>query len=456
MNFSRKIKAIFILNTSDIFSVSQLTAAIKQKLEKSFAFVAVRGEVSNLRRQASGHIYFTLKDKESQISAVLFRGNAMHLSQLPKEGDQLTVKGELSVYPPRGNYQIIVRDIEFSGIGQLLKKLHDRKLKLQALGWFDSSRKKPLPKLPRTIGVVTSPTGSVIQDILHILNRRFSGFHLLLNPVRVQGEGAASEIAKAITDFNQHHLADVLIVGRGGGSLEDLWPFNEEIVAKAIYASHIPIISAVGHETDFTIADFVADVRAPTPSAAAEIVTLEKKEQLVHLSKAKTRILQTVQAHLRIHRKMLEALSKHPSLSSPDILLGNFAQKIDEMRNDLSGYIQQILTQYKLRLYALTKQKEALKPSFQMTLLKQNFHKKKRDMQTAMKQRIALKRERLRQLTNHLSSIDPHHLLKKGYSIVFREKKDSVILSINDVDTSENLRIKLSEGQLLVSIKDKI
>jgi len=444
------------LHSNEIFSVSQLTAAIKKKLEVAFSFVAVQGEVSNLRKQSSGHIYFTLKDKEAQISAVLFRGNALQMSRLPKEGDQVTLKGELSVYPPRGNYQIIVRQIEFSGVGQLLQKLHDLKIKIQSLGWLDPSRKKPLPKFPKTIGVVTSPTGSVIQDILHILERRFSGFQLLLYPVRVQGEGAGKEIAQAIVDFNHYRLAEVLIIGRGGGSLEDLWPFNEERVAEAIYTSKIPIISAVGHETDFTIADFVADMRAPTPSAAAELVTVEKKEHLLQLAKAKTRVLQSVQAHLRTSRKMLQALAKSPPLSSPDLLLGTFFQKIDDMKDDINRSIQQKLSQQKLHLQALIKQKEALKPSFQIALLKQNFTKKKKEILQVLKQRTALKRERLQQLIDHLQAIDPNHLLKKGYSIVFREKKDSVILSKNEVSPNENIRIKLSEGQLLVSVKEKL
>ena len=238
-----------------ILSVTELTSAIKAVIEPSFQGIAVKGEISNFKLQSSGHLYFTLKDAGSQISAVLFKGNAACLNKMPKEGDQVVAKGEISLYAPRGQYQIIVRELQFLGLGDLLLKLQQLKEQLQMRGWFDPAHKKKLPKLPKRIGVVTSPTGAVIQDILQVLTRRFAGFHVILNPVKVQGEGAAQEIAQAISDFNRLKLADVLIVGRGGGSIEDLWAFNEEVVAKAIFESDIPIISAVGHETDFTIAD---------------------------------------------------------------------------------------------------------------------------------------------------------------------------------------------------------
>lgn len=438
----------------NILTVSQLTAAIKQKLEVAFASISVRGEVSNLKVQSSGHTYFTLKDAGSQVSAVLFKGQSYRLSQPLKEGDQIVITGELSVYVPRGSYQIIVREVEFSGVGELLKKLHALKLKLEGLGWFDPAKKKPLPKLPRTIGVVTSPTGSVIQDMLHILSRRYSGFHLILYPVRVQGELAAAEIAKGIKDFNTYQLADVLIVGRGGGSFEDLWPFNEEIVARAIHESRIPIISAVGHETDFTIADFVADLRAPTPSAAAELVTLEKNQLSLQLRKAKTGILQAVQTHLRTHLRMLETISRQPTLKSPYTLLASFIQKVDDIRSDLKTALIGTLNQNKRNLNVLMRQKEALKPSAQIGLQRKNFNKIGLNLELAVKKQIEQKWRRLEQLADHLRAIDPRNLLKKGYSIVFHEKKDSVILSVDDIEPDENLRIQVSNGKILVKVQE--
>lgn len=438
---------------SEPLTVAQLTSLIKRQLESQFSSISVQGEISNLKLQSSGHIYFTLKDQEAQISGVLFRGNAASLSRVPKDGDKVIVKGELSVYPPRGNYQIIVRQLEYSGVGELLKKLHERKLKLQQLGWFDSSLKKPLPKLPKVIGVVTSPTGSVIQDIINVLSRRFSGFRLLLNPVKVQGEGAAQEIAKAIREFNQYKLADVLIVGRGGGSLEDLWPFNEEIVAEAIKDSEIPIVSAVGHETDFTIADFVADVRAPTPSAAAELVTLEKKEELLSLSKLRLRLQQTAFALIRSHRARLNTLAKNPIFASAYPLLGNYAQKIDVMKDSLAEAATSFLHQKKIHLHALIKQKEALRPSAQISQARKNFHAWDKQISVQMKKALQQKRERLKQLVFHLQAIDPRNLLTKGYCLLFHENTHSIILSTKQVQIDDTLSIQLQDGKLHTIVK---
>src|SRR3569832_283182 len=286
------------MQANDILSVSQLTLSIKKHLEGRFQTVKVQGEITNFKEQASGHLYFTLKDAETQNTAEKNRGRATRQTRQPKNGDQVIVQGEISVYAPRGNYQLIIRQLHKAGVGELLLKLHALKAKLEGLGWFDNSRKRPLPTSPNTIGVVTSPTGAVIQDILNILSRRHAGFHLILNPVKVQGEGAAKEIAQAISHFNEYKLADVLIACRGGGSLEDLWPFNEEVVASAIYRSRIPVISAVGHETDFSISDFVADLRAPTPSAAAEIVMAAADHHLGQLLAFQKRFDQLMTHHL--------------------------------------------------------------------------------------------------------------------------------------------------------------
>ncbi|HSW86339.1 MAG TPA: exodeoxyribonuclease VII large subunit [Rhabdochlamydiaceae bacterium] len=416
----------------EILSVTELTAAIKNQLESRFGYVCVKGEISNLKEQASGHFYFTLKDNSSQISAVLFRGNARTLSRPPKSGDQVIAKGEITVYEPRGSYQILVREIEYAGLGELLVRLHELKLKLEKRGWFDQKRKKPLPKIPRTIGVVTSPTGSVIQDILHILTRRFSGFHLILNPVKVQGEGAAVEIAAAIEQFNRYKLADLLIVGRGGGSLEDLWAFNEEVVAAAIHASEIPIISAVGHETDYCIADYVADVRAPTPSAAAEIAMAEKNKEIQFLSYAHKRINQTAHLLIKQHRVRLNGFSRHPLFSSPYSILSKFVQLIDSLDGELLNAVKNQLSHKKMQLVAFQKQVHALRPHAQ----------------------IAAMRQKLFQLTAHLKSIDPKNLLTKGYCILFSEKKNSVILSTQEIDVEQKLRILLHDGQIKATVKE--
>lgn len=433
---------------NNILSVSELTEAIKKQLETRFPLVAVKGEISNLKEQSSGHLYFTLKDETSQISSVLFRGNAQSLQRRPKNGDQVIARGELSVYPPRGNYQVIVRSIEFSGIGELLTKLHLLKTKLQDLGWFDAKHKKNLPYLPKKIGIVTSPTGAVIRDILHILNRRFSNVHVLLNPVKVQGEGAAKEIAKAIDDFNTYQLADVLIVGRGGGSLEDLWAFNEECVASAIFRSQIPIISAVGHETDVTIADFVADIRAPTPSAAAEIVIAEKEAHLKFLTQAQERCLHA------IHHTLEACLQRSDDLNEKVGLLKS--QFLREKKKSLQALQSQValcapsalLNRAKLSLKELEKQqKQALS-----VLLHQ-----KRSLYHHLKQQIALcsplthiatLKEKIAHMSAHLQSLHPKNLLKQGYAILFRENSASVIFSAKDISVGDTIEIEMHDGKL--------
>jgi exodeoxyribonuclease VII large subunit len=460
----------------EILSVSELTSSIKNYLESRFPLVYVKGEISNFKEQSSGHLYFTLKDQESQISAVLFRGNARDLKRPPKNGDQVIVKGEINVYPPRGYYQIIIRKLDYLGIGELLMQLQVLKDKLEKLGWFASSRKKALPKFPRTIGVVTSPTGSVIQDILNILNRRLAGFHLILNPVKVQGDGAAAEIAQAIEQFNHHALVDVLIIGRGGGSLEDLWAFNEEKVAAAIFHSKIPIISAVGHETDFSIADFVADVRAPTPSAAAEIAMLETSQHLHQLTQIQSRLRAIILTLLQYHRKQLESFKRHSCISAPLSLIEPHLQRIDDLRADLNLCLKRYFQEKQLQLSALKKQTIVLKPSNQILNLKQKLAILARSIRNAMlqqfhtrrtlfdsanlqkhldqriREQIRQKAERLSQLVSHLAGIDPKILLTKGYCILFHEKKDSVILSTQELKEQDKVRLQLHDGKVHLTI----
>ncbi len=454
----------------EILSVTALTSVIKNQLESKFPSVQVKGEISNLKEQSSGHIYFTLKDLQAQISAVLFRGNAQNLKRPLKNGDQVIVQGAINVYPPRGNYQIVIRKLDYVGVGELLMQLHALKAKLTQMGWFDPKRKKGLPRFPKTIGVVTSPTGSVIQDILNILSRRFSGFHLILNPVKVQGDGAASDIAKAIEDFNRYHLADILIVGRGGGSLEDLWAFNEEKVASAIYHSKIPVISAVGHETDYSICDFVADIRAPTPSAAAEIATAEAAQQLKFFSESKNRLHGIVTTLVQHHRKQLGNFKRHPVLSHPLSLLEPHLQRIDDLHSDLQLCIKRSLQEKQLQLLALKKQTLALKPGNRIGELRQKLIFLSSSMDRAMQQQIngrkklfdplsfsnkfyqrsleqiREKKQKLNQLASHLRGIDPKNLLTKGYCILFQEKNDSVILSTSELKINDAVRLKLHDG----------
>lgn len=411
-------------------SVTELTSQIKLLLEGKFGTVAVRGEISNFKQHTSGHLYFSLKDPQAQIAAVLFRGNAASLPRLPKEGDQVQVVGELSVYAARGQYQLVVRELQFLGLGELLLKLHQLKEKLESQGLFDKGRKRPLPKLPKRIGVITSPTGAVIQDILNVLTRRFAGFHVILYPVKVQGEGAAQEVAQAIAAMNRYEMADVLIVGRGGGSIEDLWAFNEEIVARAIYQSKIPIISAVGHETDVTIADFVADVRAPTPSAAAEMVIAEKGTLIKFIEGAKEALQARLMQQLQSMQQRTAALARHPLLANPYLLISQPLQRVDDMRDRVDEHMALRLRMHRERLTALSQQMTRSSP---LALIERQ-------------------RERLASLAEHLASIDPRNLLKKGYALLYREKEKKLILSVADVRPGSKLVAQLADGTISATV----
>lgn len=430
-----------------VITVSELTSAIKAFLEPNFRELRVQGEISNFKLQSSGHLYFSLKDAGSQVSSVLFKGHAAQLKRMPKEGDQVIARGEISLYAPRGQYQLVIRELEFLGVGELLLKLHQLKEALEKRGWFDLARKKKLPKIPKRIGVVTSPTGAVIQDILHVLTRRFSGFHVILNPVKVQGDGAKEEIAQAIYDFNKHNLADVLIVGRGGGSIEDLWAFNEEVVAQAIYESKIPVISAVGHETDFTIADWVADVRAPTPSAAAEIAISEKANLVKFLFQTENSLKQKIGNTIKQARLHLAALQRHPLLNSPYSLLLDPIQKLDLFRSDIEESFQLKLQKKALLLSSLKERLELLKPLRKISQMKERLAPYKEGLKKAGEQILFYKREKLKNLYEHLLSINPKNLLKKGYSVLFSEKGNSLILSAKDLSSNQKLSILMHDGK---------
>ncbi len=436
-----------------IFSVSELTYAIKSLIEPPFRAITLRGEISNFKSQTSGHLYFSLKDSTSQISAVLFKGNASQLSRPPKDGDQVQVQGEVSLYMPRGQYQLVIRELQFLGQGELLLKLQLLKEELQKRGWFETSLKKPLPKYPKKIGIVTSPTGAVIQDIVHVLTRRFANVQILLNPVKVQGPGSAEEIAKAIHDFNRFQLADVLIIGRGGGSIEDLWAFNEEIVARAIHESTIPIISAVGHETDVTIADFVADRRAPTPSAAAEIAIAEKSNILQFLTQTKTIIHSKLQTQIDATQKRLIALKKHPLLGSPRAILTQFVQSLDYLRSDLNDVAKQTNLQKKMKLSSIKQRLELLSPSSHLKTLKNQLIPYPQRISLSMLSLIRLKKDRLKSLYDHLHSLNPQNVLKKGYTLVF-SKENTLISEAKSVQLNTDLVIMFHDGKIKTTTKD--
>jgi len=330
------------LQEKHIYSVGELTRLIRATLEGTFREVWVEGEISNFTRHTSGHMYFSLKDNSAVLSCVLFRSANQNIKFDIESGMQVVCFGRISVYDKRGQYQLIVDRLEPKGIGALQIAFEQLKNKLQKEGLFDESRKKPIPYLPTRIGVVTSPTGAAIRDILNVVKRRFQNVEVILNPVKVQGDGSEKEIASAIKEFNEYNTAvskenkiDVLIVGRGGGSLEDLWSFNEEIVARAIFTSEIPIISAVGHEVDWTIADFVSDKRAPTPSAAAELVIPRKEELVSRLSGLSDRLDSAMMDKITSLRDGLKALSESYILKQPINIIEQYQQRVDDLARNI-------------------------------------------------------------------------------------------------------------------------
>lgn len=432
--FNQKENTTEHQGSSTPVTVSKLTYRIKDTLENDFSNLWVQGEISNLKVHSSGHLYFDLKDEEAKIAAVLFRGYRKNLSSLPKDGDLVKVLGSVSIYPPQGKYQLIAQSIEYMRTGDLLLKFEKLKQELLALGWFDRDIKKTLPPFSKTIGVISSPTGAVIQDIVHVLERRCKGFHLLLNPVKVQGEGASNEIAQAIRQMNESKLCDVLIVARGGGSIEDLWPFNEKIVAQAIFESHIPIVSAVGHETDFTIADFVADIRAPTPSAAAELVSYETKHWIENLNTIRKQIYRTLKEQLALRKEKLLRITSDPLISSPYHLIAPFIQKVDHAKERMQDRLTQIKSYTK-------EQKKHLKNKEQSLLY-------------LMQKKIELERHNLASAIERLHSLDPRNILKRGYSILFAEKKQSIVTSISQLNLKQKVFAQLKDGTSTLTVEE--
>lgn len=462
-------------SSNKVLSVSELTSSIKAMLEGNFPNVSVQGEISNFKAQSSGHLYFSLKDKGAQISCVMFKGFTKGLQKMPKIGDQVIVKGDLSVYPPRGGYQLMVRELSFSGLGELLLKLHALKESLKAKGYFDPLRKKSLPLFPKKILVITSPTGAVIQDILHVLERRASKFHLILYPVKVQGDGAAQEIAQAICEANKYNLADVMIIGRGGGSMEDLWAFNEEIVIEEIVKSHIPVVSAVGHETDYTLSDLASDIRAPTPSAAAEIVSQETLKMQEGLILSKKRVAQALIQKIHLSKEKLSSFSRHPLLGKKETLLFPYMQRLDEMSQRLDQSIKQIITEKKLHIEGMKKQrfdprhtliqaKKTLKAYAsridesifsKLHLYKSSCSAKllQKSLDQILKKKVEEKKEKCKTLISHLRSINPENLLEKGYAIVFSQKDHSLILDVEKALPDQKIYTRLKGGTIYSTIE---
>ena len=439
------------MSSRPIFTVSQLTAEIKTLLERNFEHLWVEGEVSNLRLPGSGHLYFTLKDESAQIRAVMFRMQNRLLKFQPEDGLQVVGYGRLTVYEPRGEYQIVLDYLEPKGLGALQLAFEQLKEKLSREGLFDPARKKSLPSLPQKIGIVTSPTGAAIRDILQIINRRFANVHLLLYPVRVQGVGAAQEIARAIDELGQWPGLDVMIVGRGGGSLEDLWAFNEEAVARAIHRSPVPVVSAVGHEIDFTIADFVADLRAPTPSAAAELVVRNKVELVQTLESLARRLSQTVRMKLESRQERLSSLVYR--LTDPRKRVSDQRLRLDDLSSRLATSIQQSLGRRVDRFRMKVESLLLLHPGKRVTDYSHRLNQLHRRLAVAGRSRVRFYRQRVEVAAGRLQSLSPLAVLERGYGIARVLPSREIIRDASRLKADDRVNVKVHRGEFLARVE---
>lgn len=436
------------------YTVSELTARIRDLLGKNFTDIFVEGEISNCREAQSGHVYLTLKDERAQIRCVWFKQQRLRVKFHPEDGLKVTVRGSISVYEQRGEYQIYVESMEPLGLGALQLAFDQLKRRLEAEGLFDASRKKPLPLLPSRIGLITSPKGAAVRDVVRILRRRFHNVHLTLYPVRVQGDEAAKEIVKALKFFNQQLPVDVLILARGGGSLEDLWSFNEEIVARAIFDSRIPIITGVGHETDFTIADFVADVRASTPSAAAELVVQTRREFDKHIADLRDALAEQMRYRILVLSRRVHELAGRRGFRRPLDLLRQQRQRADELTSRLAHGLRARLEQSRKRFTVAHVRIVSFDFRVKIAALRLRLEKRAADLAVRAERLLRLKRERLQRLALQLEERSPLKVLERGYAIA-TDANGNVLRDAAEVAVGDSVAIQLHRGKLSTEVRKK-
>jgi len=429
----------------DVYTISRLNREARGLLEGSFPLLWIEGEISNLARPASGHLYFSLKDEAAQVRCAMFRNRRLHIGFTPQNGKQVLVRARISLYEARGDFQIIVEHMEEAGDGALRRAFEALKQGLDKEGLFQSQHKQALPKFPRCVGVITSPSSAAVRDVITTLQRRFPSLPVIVYPVAVQGTGAAEQIAAMIRLAEKRQECDVFILGRGGGSLEDLWAFNEEVVARAIYACQIPIVSAVGHEIDFTIADFVADQRAATPTAAAELISPEQTECLHRVRLLRQRLSHLARTQLHQLRQRLQHLEKR--LQHPGRRLREHSQRLDELTMRLQRAQHNLLRHAEARFKHLQQQLLRQNPVQGLTELQaKNRHLSER-LKLAIQHRLTLWQKQLQQQAHALNAVSPLATLSRGYAIV-QDSHNRVIHRASQVNVGDTVKAKLAEGQL--------
>jgi len=438
----------------EIISVSQLNRRARQLLETHFSLLWVEGELSNVSVPSSGHWYFTLKDAQAQVRCAMFRNRNSIVKFKPQQGMQVVIRARVSLYEERGDYQIIAEHMEESGIGLLQRKFEALKQALFLEGLFAQEHKKILPEMPRHIAVITSSTGAAIRDILHVLDRRFALIPVTLIPVAVQGKDAAPQIVRALDMANRSRLFDVIILGRGGGSLEDLWPFNEETVARAIYESEIPIISAVGHETDITIADFVADLRAPTPSAAAELVVPDSDELLDRFIGFEVLLEESMQRKLEFYQQKLHWLQSR--LRHPKSKLEQASQRLDHLELRLKQKIQMIIQKQKNQIHTLSIRQIPWHPKNRLASLKQRLSNVDQQLKISQQRLITKKQQAFQSVIRILHTLSPLKTLDRGYALVTHQGTQIPITSSQQVAKGTQLTTRVAEGEFSCEVTEVI
>ena len=440
-------------NTQEIISVSEINRRAKSILEENFPFVWIQGEVSNFFSAASGHWYFSLKDESSEIRCAMFANKSHRITFEPKDGDHLVLNGTLSIFEGRGQYQIIVEHIELAGEGALLKAFEELKKKLLTEGLFDDSLKKKLPSYPRSIAVVTSPDGAVIQDIINVLSRRSPYFNLIVVPTLVQGEKAAPLICEALNKASDLENIDLIILARGGGSIEDLWAFNNEEVARAIVNCPIPLVSAVGHETDFTISDFVADIRAPTPSIAAEIISQPYSELKETLEGYQGYLLKSVESQFDSQRTHITNLIKR--IRHPGDKLREIGQRVDYLETALIQEMHQKVSFKKNQLNLTQLSLQQNSPQNKVKEAKVYLQNASKDLLKAFQLKIERKRKLLGELVATIEAVSPLSVLARGYSIISTEPEGKILSSSNQVKIGQTISAVLNKGSIKAEVKSK-
>lgn len=438
-----------------ILTVSDITDLVKGTLESEFSDVWVEGEISNSKISQAGHAYFSLKDSDSVLTCVMFRPSLSKMKFEMEDGLHVIVHGRISVYEARGQYQLIADTIEVAGLGALQQAFEQLKEKLNKEGLFDESHKRPIPLLPQRIGIVTSPTGAAIRDILNILNRRYANLEIIIAPSLVQGVQAASQIAEGIDNLNRLSNLDVIIVTRGGGSLEDLWSFNEEIVARAVYRSQIPIISAVGHEIDFTICDFVADLRAPTPSAAAELVVQNKTELVATLQNCIESLTRSMEDQVEDLKGQVDHLISSPVFTQPTKTLEAYSQRVDDFSDRLHRHITHEWTICNNRINNAITRLNVSSPSQKIAIWHDKLSHSEKRLFDTMTHQLTLFRQLLESRMGNLNALSPLAVLGRGYSITFQLPEKNIVRDTNQLKIDDKIEVLVHKGKFTAKVMDK-